>query len=140
MISRLPYIKWLMQWKEYLTSFEKYYLGDLGFRFWLLGKKAGDVGHRIENIVYLELRRRYDRVAIGKQGNKEVDFVAVDTAGIHYYQVAQTVLEESTLERELTPLRAIEDNYPKTLLTLDTIGLGDLNGITHQNLIDWLLE
>lgn len=79
-------------------------------------------------------------MAIGKQGNKEVDFVAVDTAGIHYYQVAQTVLEESTLERELTPLRAIEDNYPKTLLTLDTIGLGDLNGITHQNLIDWLLE
>lgn len=125
--------------KAYLERFEKHYLGDLGFRFWLLGKKAGDIGHRLENIVYLELRRRFDTVAIGKQGAKEVDFIAVNAEGTHYFQVAQTVLDEETLKRELAPLQDIKDNYKKTLLTLDTIGLGDFEGIEHANLINWLL-
>ena len=125
--------------KEYLKTLEKYYVGDLGFRFWLLGKSAGDIGRRIENVVYLELRRKYDRVAIGKQGTQEVDFIASSGDQTHYYQVAQTVLDESVLARELSPLQSIEDNYPKTLLTLDTVGTGDMAGITHSNLIDWLL-
>ncbi len=125
--------------KEYLQRLEKYYLGDLGFRFWLLGKRAGDVGHRLENIVYLELSRRHSNVVIGKQDTKEVDFVAMDENGWHYYQVAQTVLDEQTLKRELEPLRAIDDNYPKTLLSLDTIGTGNSDGIKHINLINWLL-
>lgn len=126
--------------REYLQSLEKYYVGDLGFRFWLLGKSAGDVGRRIENVVYLELRRRFNRVSVGKRGTKEVDFVARSEAGVHYFQVAQTVADGSTLERELKPLQEIQDNYQKTLLTLDTIGTGDLDGIAHVNLLDWLLE
>lgn len=83
----------------------------------MLGKDAGNIGHRIENIVYLELLRRYSRVDVGKQGEREIDFVAADEKGLHYYQVAQTVLDEETLKRELEPLQNVKDNYPKTLLS-----------------------
>jgi len=124
----------------YLRTLEKYYLGDLGFRYWLLGKNTGDIGRRIENLVYLELCRRYRRVDIGKQNSSEVDFVARTEGTMHYYQVAQTVLDENILGRELSPLQSIKDNYPKTLLTLDRIGTGSMDGIRHVNLIDWLLE
>jgi predicted AAA+ superfamily ATPase len=126
--------------REYLKTLEKYYLGDLGMRFWLLGKRAGDVGHRLENIVYLELCRRYPTVSIGKLGTKEIDFVGLNENGGHYFQVAQTVLDKNTLARELDALQLIDDNYPKTLLTLDTVGMGDFDGVAHINLIDWLLE
>lgn len=127
--------------KELLkTNERKYYLGDLSFRFWLLGKSAGDIGHRIENVVYLELLRRYDRVAIGSRNGKEIDFIASNSQETHYYQVSQTVLDERVLERELSPLRSIDDNYPKTLLTLDSIGVGSHAGINQVNLLDWLLE
>jgi predicted AAA+ superfamily ATPase len=126
--------------KEYLKTLEKYYLGDMGIRFWLLGKKAGDLGHRLENIVYLELCRRYTNVFIGKEGEHEVDFVAMNEQGHHYFQVCQTVMDESTLARELKPLQSIKDNYPKVLLSMDTIGTGDHAGIAHLNLINWLLE
>lgn len=129
-----------LQGKGYLATEEKLYLGDLGLRFWLLGKQQGDLGHRIENVVYLELLRRYTKVSIGKWGAKEVDFVATDSRRTHYYQVAQTVLDSSTLERELAPLQALQDNHPKTLLTLDRVGLGDYQGIKHVNLLDWLTE
>jgi predicted AAA+ superfamily ATPase len=125
--------------KEYLRTLEKYYLGDLGYRYWLLGKTTGDVGRRIENLVYLELLRRFGHVFIGKQGGREVDFVTKDERGVWYYQVAQTVMAEETLRRELEPLQTIDDNYPKVLLTLDTVGTGDANGVQHLNLVDWLI-
>lgn len=126
--------------REYLETLEKYYLGDLGFRFWLLGKTKQDVGRCLENIVYLELLRRYRRVCVGKVGDKEVDFVAMDEMGPHYFQVSQTVLDPATLDRELSALRAVRDDYPKTLLTLDRIGASDHDGISQVNVIDWLLE
>ena len=98
------------------------------------------MGHLIENIVYLELLRRKNRVNIGKLAEKEVDFVAVNMDEIEYYQVSASVLDEKTLERELAPLDEIKDNYPKTILTLDEIGSGtNYNGIKQINLIDWLL-
>lgn len=125
--------------RGHLDTLEKYYLGDLGLRFWLLGRDRGDVGHRIENLVYLELLRRYRSVSVGAMRGGEVDFVAMEDQGCHYYQVALTVLDEATLARELAPLNAIRDNYPKTLLSLDRVGTGDLNGIKHVNLTDWLL-
>lgn len=125
--------------REYLETLEKYYLGDLGFRFWLLGKEQGDLGRRLENAVYLELLRRYRTVCVGKVGTAEVDFIAMGQDGPEYYQVAQTVLDEATRNREFAPLEAIADNYPKTVLTLDRVGVGDYRGIHHINVIDWLL-
>lgn len=125
--------------REYLETLEKYYLGDLGFRFWLLGKEQGDLGRRLENAVYLELLRRYRTVCIGKVGTAEVDFIAMGQDGPEYYQVAQTVLDEATRNRELAALEAIADNYPKTVLTLDRVGVGGYRGIHHINVIDWLL-
>lgn len=126
--------------KQHLDTLGKYYLGDLGLRFWLLGRDQGDVGHRVENVVYLELLNRYRNVSVGTMRNGEIDFVAVDARGPRYYQVALTVLDSATLERELAPLRAVKDNYPKTLLTLDRIGASDHGGIEQKNLVDWLLE
>ncbi|WEV46652.1 ATP-binding protein [Bifidobacterium sp. ESL0690] len=126
--------------KAYMKTLEKYYLGDPGFRFWFLGKSGGDTCHRIENVVYLELLRRFRTVSIGKIGTKEIDFCATDADGVHYFQVSQTVLDSATLSRELAPLKNIDDNHPKTLLTLDRIGNGDHDGIKQENLLDWLLD
>lgn len=126
--------------RAYLQAPEKYYLGDLGLRYYLLGTQAGEVGHRLENIVYLELRRRFQHVSIGKTSSQEIDFVASSASNVHYFQVALSVLDENTLARELSAFDAISDNYPKTLLTLDRIGTGDFSGIQHVNVIDWLLE
>ena len=125
--------------RGYLETLEKYYLGDLGFRFWLLGKEQGDLGGRLENAVYLELLRRYRTVCVGKVGTAEIDFVGLGQDGPEYFQVAQTVLDETTRSREFAPLEAIADNYPKTVLTLDRVGAGDYRGIRHLNVIDWML-
>ncbi len=87
-----------------------------------LAKTSGDLGHRIENVVYLELLRRHRTVHIGKVGSTEVDFYTPDPESDHYYQVSLTVMDEKTLARELHPLQSIDDNHPKTLLTMDRIG------------------
>ncbi|MBM6905805.1 ATP-binding protein [Collinsella tanakaei] len=118
----------------------KYYLGDLGFRHLLLGRDGSDLGHRVENVVYLELLRRYHTARVGRVGDLEIDFVAERKGKPHYYQVALSVLDEATLRRELRPLELLGDAYPKTLLTLDRIGVTDHNGIEQRNLVDWLLE
>lgn len=125
--------------KEYLKSLEKYYVSDIGLRNFMLGKKAMDVGHILENIVYLELlRRRYD-VCVGKIDDAEVDFVAQTQDGNTYIQVAASVRDEQTLQRELRPLKVVKDNYPKLILTLDDDPPGDYNGITRMNALDWLM-
>ena len=127
--------------RQHLKTLGKYYLVDSGIRNMLLANSSSDLGHIIENIVYLELLRRGYKVNIGKLYEKEVDFVASDMNGITYYQVAASVLDESTLKRELEPLQKIGDNYPKILLTLDDIGIGrNFAGIRHLNLIDWLQQ
>lgn len=126
--------------KRLLERGGKYYLGDLGFRHLLLGRDQSDLGHRLENLVYLELQRRSRKVFVGRAASTEIDFITEDQHGTSYYQVALSVLDEGTLSRELAPLRSIQDNYPKTLLTLDRIGLGDYGGIRHVNIVDWLLE
>ena len=118
----------------------KYYLGDLGFRHLLLGGDATDLGHRVENVVYLELLRRYQNVRVGRTGTSEIDFIVERDGRPRYYQVALSVLDERTLARELAPLRTPEDDYPKTLLTLDRIGSEDHDGIRQLNLVDWLVE
>ncbi|MDR3289109.1 MAG: ATP-binding protein [Peptococcaceae bacterium] len=124
--------------RTHLKSESKYYICDTGLRNMILGTQGKDLGHQIENLVYLELLRRGYTVNIGKSGRgTEVDFVAVRDKQTEYYQVSATVLDEGVLKRELTPLKQIRDNYPKFLLTLDDF-TGDHDGIRQLNLIDWL--
>ena len=127
--------------KNLLASGYKYYCVDTGFRNYLLGKKAGqDMGHILENIVYLELLRRGYKVYTGKVDDLEIDFVAEDKNGLVYYQVALTTREEETLNRELRPLQKTGDYYPKYLITMDRDLETDYLGITKINIIDWLLD
>lgn len=126
--------------RQYLQSGEKYYATDVTMRYALLGRRNIDAGHILENIVYLELIRRGYKVYVGKTGEKEVDFVAENKEGFTYFQVAYTTREESTLERELSPLQGISDHYPKYILTMDIDPISDYNGIKKINVLDWLLE
>lgn len=125
--------------KQYLQSGEKYYATDVTMRYALLGRRNIDVGHILENIVYLELIRRGYKVYIGKTGDKEVDFVAENKDGFTYFQVAYTTREESTLKRELSPLQSINNHYPKFILTMDIDPIVDFDGIKKINVIDWLV-
>ena len=125
--------------KEYLKLMEKYYAVDIVLRFLLLGQKANDVGHILENVVYLELIRRGYKVFVGKVDDVEIDFVAQNYEGNLYVQVSATVRDKSTLERELKPLQIVKDNYPKLLLTLDDDPAVDFNGIKQINVLEWLL-
>lgn len=127
--------------KNLLVRDYKYYVVDQGLRSYLLGKKAdSDMGHILENIVYLELLRRGYKVYVGKLDDLEVDFVAENRNGLKYYQVALTVRDEKVLERELKSLQRTGDHYPKYLLTLDMDLEADYDGITKINVIDWLLN
>ena len=126
--------------KQYLATGAKYYASDIGLRYFILGTKQVDMGHILENIVYLELIRRGYEVHIGKIGDVEVDFIAIGVEGKEYYQVSQTVLEEQTLKRELSSLDAIKDHNPKYLLTMDYTPMTSYNGIKQINVLDWLLK
>ncbi len=126
--------------KEYLKSLEKYYVVDVGLRNMLLTSKETNIGHLLENIVYIELLRRGYRVSIGKIGNEEIDFVATNMDDVIYYQVCASVLDEETLQRELRPLDKITDHCPKYILTLDNLPTASYNGIKRINVIDWLLS
>ena len=126
--------------KEYLKSLEKYYVADIGLRNFMLGKKSMDVGHILENVIYLELLRRGYSVYIGKIDDMEIDFVAQNQHGNTYIQVAATVRDENTLKREFRSLQAVKDNYPKILLTLDDDPEADYDGIIRKNALDWLME
>ena len=127
--------------KEILKTQEKYYAVDIGLRYHILGQNSGrDMGHILENIVYLELLRRGYTVYIGKLEDLEIDFVAKNSKETIYYQVSLTTREESTLDRELTPLQKINDNYQKVILTMDDDLDVDFDGIRKINVIDWLLK
>lgn len=125
--------------KQYLKTLEKYYIVDIGMRYMLLGSRQADAGHVLENIVYLELLRRGYDVYVGKINSYEVDFVAQNKKGTVYFQVALTVQDENTLLRELRPLQAIRDHYPKIILTMDEEPEEQYEGIRHINARDWLL-
>ncbi len=127
--------------KNLLSRDYKYYAVDTGLRSYLLGKKAdSDMGHILENIVYLELLRRGYKVYVGKVDNLEIDFVAENRDGLKYYQVALSVRDEKVLKRELNSLQKTGDYYPKILLTMDMDLESDYDGITKINIIDWLLK
>lgn len=127
--------------KALLQRNAKYYVVDSAFRKFLLSRTDSDRGHILENIVYLELIRRGYRVYVGHLQNGEIDFVAKMPHRLEYYQVSYTVMEDTTLRRELSPLEQLDDNYPKYLLTMDVLHKTDNhNGIEQKNVLDWLLE
>ena len=127
--------------KQYLKTGDKYYAADIGLRYALLGTKHADMGHILENVVFLELYRRGYEIHIGKVKNTEIDFIAFGDEGEEYYQVAYTVIDTdgATLRRELAPLESIKDHNPKYLLTMDKTPLTSHNGIKQINVLDWLL-
>ena len=127
--------------KEFLSTLSKYYVTDLGLRQMILGNRNIDMGHILENIIYLELLRRKGNVYVGQFDKNEIDFVVINSNEIEYYQVALTVLDENTLKRELDAFKNIKDNYPKYLITLDdVIANTDYDGIKVRNALEWLLE
>ena len=126
--------------KEVLKSNKKYYIVDPGIRNYILPKQFYDLGFTIENIVYLELLRRRYNVNIGRSGRTEVDFIAKRNDVYTYIQVTASLVDENTFNREIRPLKQIEDNYEKIILTLDRYTLGNYEGIKVINIIDWLLE
>ena len=129
--------------KEFLKTQEKYYAVDIGLRYYMLGQGSGkDMGHILENVVYLELLRRGYDVYIGKYDDLEVDFVAKKPENMEYYQVALTTRDENDkiINRELAPLKKINDNYPKYILTLDDDLDADFDGIKKINVLNWLIE
>ncbi len=128
--------------KEFLSTVNKYYSCDVALRNMLVRRKDSDAGHILENLVYLELRRRGYEVYIGQMGaDGEVDFVAMKDSTLSYYQIALTTLDEKILKRELSLLQNIQDNYPKYLLTLDSLfGEMNYNGIQKKNVLQWMLQ
>ena len=125
---------------EFLRIGQKYYIADVGLRHMLIGRKNIDHGRVLENIVYLELRRRGYELYVGSVNGKEVDFVAQRDGTTEYYQVAESVADEATLNRELESLLAIKDHYPKYLLTLDNRPQVDHDGIHQLYAVDWMLK
>lgn len=126
--------------KQYLRSGAKYYVADIGLRYYLLGQKPADLGHILENVVYLELLRRGYEVFVGKSDKSEIDFIAINEEDTEYYQVALTVRDEKTLLHELAPLESVNDHNGKYLLTLDDDPPCSHNGIKQVNALDWLLK
>lgn len=126
--------------KAELKTLSKYYIVDTGLRNYLLGYRDVDTGHVIENIVYFELLRRGFDVAVGKVGDKEIDFIATKDDNKIYYQVTEDMTAESTRERELAPLRAVRDNYEKVIIAMNTTSTASIEGIKIIRLLDFLLQ
>ena len=127
--------------KEYLKTGGKYYAVDIGLRRTFLGNKPADIGHILENIVFLELKRRWDEVYVGKVGDKEIDFVVMQNGECCYYQVAYTVIDNdgSILKRELAPLKSVKDYYQRYLITMDMVPTVSHDGIKQVYALDWLM-
>ena len=127
--------------KRLLSINEKYYLNDLGMRHSILGYKSGDISQLLENLIYIELLRRGYQVTIGVQGDMEIDFIATKDDDKIYIQVTYILETEKTVLREFAPLLAVQDNYPKYVLSMDEKIWGeDYQGIKRINIIDWLLN
>lgn len=126
--------------KNILETQEKYYLSDLGFRNAKLGYQSNDISSYLENIIFLELLRRKYKVNVGKENNKEIDFIANLRDENLYLQVTYLLASPETIEREFSPLKAIKDNYPKMVLSMDNLPESNVEGIKRKKIIDFLLE
>lgn len=125
--------------KQLLKTQSKYYVADLGLRNLLVGIKGQDEGHILENIVYLELLRRGYNVYIGQNDSNEIDFIADKPNETLFIQVSLSLRNESTFEREITPLKALNNSYPKIILTMDESPVKNEDGIQIKYVLDWLL-
>ena len=124
---------------QLLKTGQKFYLADIGLRQVINGARSGDMGHVLENIVFLELSRRGGEIYVGKIGDCEIDFIVVEGNFRSYYQVSLSVRDESTMRRELAPLLSISDSFPKYLLTMDNDPVTYHEGIKQLYVLDWLL-
>ena len=125
---------------RHLELYDKFYMADVGIRHGLIGYRESDVAGLLENVVYLELLSRGYRVSVGRYGDREIDFVAETQTGRLYVQVCYLLSSADTVEREYGALEQIPDNYPKLVLSLDTLRPPDRSGIIWQNLVDFLLS
>lgn len=128
-----------VQGRAHLKTGCKYYVADIGIRNYLLGSRQFDRGHVLENVVYLELLRRHGEVSFGRNGTKEIDFIARDAGDVTYYQVAETLAGDEVRKREFNALRTIRDHHPKMILTLDPVPPSNDEGIKTVNALDFLL-
>ena len=126
--------------KAILKTLGKYYIADIGIRNVIIGYRNIDEEQLLKNVVYLELLRRGYKVSIGKISEYEVDFVAENPNNIKYFQVTKSLINEDVKTREIRSLESINDNYEKTILTMDKTINNDFNGIKVLNIIDWLLK
>ncbi len=136
LVSAVP--RFDLKGKRRLEVNQKYYLGDVGLRTGTIGYRDTDIGGLLENLVYLELRRRGYDVTVGSAGGREIDFVAQDRRGIVYVQVAYLLESQATIERELTAFSSLDDAYPRVLLSLDRHQPSDLAGVRHGSLTEFL--
>ena len=126
--------------KALLETMEKFYLMDLGFRHAKLGYRSNDIAGYLENIIYLELLRRKYTINIGKIQTKEIDFIGTLLDQKLYIQVTYLLASPETIEREFSPLKSINDNYPKYVLSMDNLGEYNIDGIIRKRVIDFLLD
>ena len=126
--------------KKILETMEKYYIADQGLKYFLQGFKQDYISGILENIVFLELIRRGYKVFIGKTGDLEVDFVTEKNGERIYIQVTYLLVDEKTIAREYAPLKLIEDNHPKMILSMDSLPDSNTDGIIRMNLRKWILE
>lgn len=126
--------------KRFLEVREKYFLADIGLRHAVLGYKKQDIGQLLENIIFIELKKRGYKIYIGQLGDAEIDFIIEKENQKAYIQVVYLLASETVVEREFGALAAIKDNYPKYVLSLDKHFTHDHEGIKHKNILDFLLS
>ena len=131
--------RWDIRGKRILETREKYYFEDFGLKNAVLGYNGDSIAGLLENVIFLELRRRGYEVFIGQGANCEVDFIARRRDETAYFQVAYLLASGETIEREFDPLLKIHDNFPKYVLSMDEFNFGR-QGVIHRNIRDWLLE
>ncbi len=137
-IQKVP--RYDVKGKEILQTNEKFFLGDPSLKYAVMGYKDRDIAGILENIVYLELKRRGYNIFIGKLDDKEIDFIGERRDEKIYIQVAYKLSSEETIEREFGSLLAVKDHYPKYVVTMDEFFQDNIEGIKHIKLLDFLME